>query len=105
VLCGGRTGAESLSDCLSYDLEKETWANHSRLQRPRDEAAMVSVGSLLFIIGRRSQPLSVLMESPPHYSSSTAITVMHVQIYTVGVNSETVISVFLFQLPQTILWP
>jgi hypothetical protein len=52
VLCGGRTGAESLSDCLKYNLEDETWANHSRLQRPRDEAAMVSVGSLLFIIGR-----------------------------------------------------
>ncbi len=96
MLCGGRTGAESLSDCLSYDLEKETWANHSRLQRPRDEAAMVSVGSLLFIIGRRSQPMSIQTDSLSHYCSSTAIIARSNTVYTVGVNSETVISVFLF---------
>ena len=51
LLCGGRSGEVTFSDCLSYDLETEVWSDHSLLLRPRDEAAMAKVGGQVLLIG------------------------------------------------------
>lgn len=51
LLCGGRSGEVTFSDCLSYDLENEVWSDHSLLLRPRDESAMAKVGSQVLLVG------------------------------------------------------
>jgi len=51
LLCGGRSGEVTFSDCLSYDLETEIWSDHSTLRRPRDESAMAKIGGQVLLIG------------------------------------------------------
>jgi hypothetical protein len=51
LLCGGRSGQETLSSCMVYDLERETWSGHSRLIMAREEASMAMLGSQLYIMG------------------------------------------------------
>ena len=51
LLCGGRSGRETFTNCLSYDLESEEWSEHSTLLRPRDESAVTKIGSQVLLIG------------------------------------------------------
>lgn len=51
LLCGGRSGEVTFSDCLSYDLEKDLWEDHSLLLRPRDESALAKIGGQVLLIG------------------------------------------------------
>ena len=51
LLCGGRSDQETLSSCMVYDLERETWSEHSSLIMAREEASMAMLGSQLYIMG------------------------------------------------------
>ena len=51
LLCAGRSDRETLSSCAAYDLERETWSAHSSLIMAREEAAMVMIGSMIYIMG------------------------------------------------------
>ena len=51
LLCGGRSGQATHTDCLSYDLTTEVWSDHSQLLRPRDEAAVTKIGAQVLLIG------------------------------------------------------
>ena len=51
LLCGGRSGQATHTDCLSYDLTNDVWADHSQLLRPRDEAAITKIGAQVLLMG------------------------------------------------------
>ena len=51
MLCGGRSEQETLSSCAAYHLELDTWSAHSSLLMAREEAAMVIIGSKIYIMG------------------------------------------------------
>ena len=51
IMCGGRTMSGPVSSCMKYNLERETWSQHSSLTMPRERAAMAVLGSQVFIMG------------------------------------------------------
>ena len=52
LLCGGRdTDGNIRDDCLSYNISSNTWAEHSLLLSPREEASCTVVGGKMFILG------------------------------------------------------
>ena len=52
LLCGGRdTDGNIRDDCLSYNISSNTWAEHSLLLSPREEASCTVVGGKMFVLG------------------------------------------------------
>lgn len=52
LLCGGRdTDGTIRDDCMSYNFTTNTWAEHSLLLAPREEASCTVVSSKMFILG------------------------------------------------------
>ena len=52
LLCGGRdTEGNIRDDCLTYNISSNTWAEHSLLLSPREEASCTVVGGKMFILG------------------------------------------------------
>ena len=49
LLCGGRLGQNTLSDCMTYDIDNDLWSDHSILLRPRDEASIAKIASQVSI--------------------------------------------------------
>ena len=52
LLCGGRdTDGNIRDDCLAYNITSNTWAEHSLLLAPREEASCTVVGGKMFVLG------------------------------------------------------
>ena len=52
LLCGGRdTEGTIRDDCMSYNYSSNTWAEHSLLLAPREEASCTVVADKMFILG------------------------------------------------------
>ena len=52
LLCGGRdTDGNIRDDCLTYNITSNTWAEHSLLLAPREEASCTVAGGKMFVLG------------------------------------------------------
>ena len=52
LLCGGRDNEGTIrDDCLAYNFTSNTWAEHSLLLAPREEAACTVVDNKMFVLG------------------------------------------------------
>ena len=53
IFCGGKNGAGVHDDCLVYNPASDAWRPHSRMTRPRDEAAsaVAAAGNAMIVIG------------------------------------------------------
>ena len=52
LVCGGKdTDGLGRDDCVEYRPEENSWREHSSMTEPREEAAGVVLGSVMFVMG------------------------------------------------------
>ena len=51
MVCGGYTSSTYHASCLRYNLEEETWTQHSNLSKARTGAAVVTLAGGVYVMG------------------------------------------------------